>query len=54
MTPMLPSLLVTASVWPIEGDTHGLPGLLHLPDTKILQGNNPTGLLVLEHKVEHK
>lgn len=31
-----------------RADTHGLPGLLHLPDAEILQRDDPTRLLVLE------
>lgn len=31
-----------------RADTHGLPGLLHLPDAEILQRDDPTRLLVLQ------
>lgn len=31
-----------------RADTHGLPGLLHLPDAEVLQRDDPTGLLVLK------
>lgn len=31
-----------------RADTHGLPGLLHLPDAEILQRDDPARLLVLK------